>query len=84
MTVVLDKIQLRGHIAGLKEWNEGFEELEAISHSFAIQFNDGQGTWSAFSDSAEEKVRIFYVNHSLPDRHAQEKLLGLLYQASAL
>jgi hypothetical protein len=57
MDLLLDKVQLRGHVDGMKEWNEGFEELQAIQYSFAIQFKDGQGAWSLFSDSEEEKVR---------------------------
>ena len=86
MTVVMDSVQLRHRVAGLKEWYEGFEELEAIAHSFAIQFKDGQGTWSVFSDSEEEKV-----GHNLrPPFHTQhlhsyqEILLGILYQAAGL
>jgi hypothetical protein len=60
MTIVLDKVQLRGHIAALKEWHEGYEELEAIEHSFVIQFKDGQGAWFVFADSEEEKVRSIF------------------------
>ncbi|KAG6850550.1 hypothetical protein H0H93_011749 [Arthromyces matolae] len=51
----LDKIELRGTIRGLREWSEGYEELEAIPYSFAIEFKDGRGHWSMFSDSEEEK-----------------------------
>jgi len=42
----------------LNEWHEGFEELEAIPHSFAIQFRDGQGAWSMFTDTENEKVGL--------------------------
>ncbi|KAH0582596.1 hypothetical protein H2248_010525 [Termitomyces sp. 'cryptogamus'] len=64
----LDKIELRGTIRGLREWNEGYEDLEAIPHSFAIEFKSGRGHWSMFSDSEEEKY----------------KLLGLLHYAAGL
>ncbi|KAG6906691.1 hypothetical protein DXG01_012561 [Tephrocybe rancida] len=64
----VDKIELRGTIRGLREWNEGYEDLEAIPHSFAIEFKDERGHWSMFSDSEEEKY----------------KLLGLLHHAAGL
>jgi len=65
---VVDKLELHGRVRGFKEWNEGYEELESIPHSFAIQFRDGQGSWALFSDSEEEK----------------DMLLGLLHQAAGL
>ncbi|KAG6884631.1 hypothetical protein C0993_009436 [Termitomyces sp. T159_Od127] len=64
----LDKVDLRGTIRGLREWSEGYEDLEAIPHSFAIEFKDERGHWSMFSDSEEEKY----------------KLLGLLHYAAGL
>jgi len=57
----LDKVELRGKIRGLREWQEGYEELEAIPCSFAIEFKDFSndwGTWSVYTDSEEEKVCI--------------------------
>lgn len=54
---ILDKVELRGKLRGLREWNEGYEDLEAIPHSFAIEFKDGRGPWSMYADSEEEKVR---------------------------
>ncbi|KAG6841083.1 hypothetical protein C0991_001991 [Blastosporella zonata] len=63
-----DKLELRGNVHGLREWNEGYEDLEAIPHSFAVEFKDGNGHWSMFSDSEEEKY----------------KLLGLLHHAAGL
>lgn len=50
-------VELRGHVGALREWHEGYEELEYIPHSFAIEFTDGRGPWSMFSDSEEDKVR---------------------------
>uniref|UniRef100_D8Q3N0 Expressed protein n=1 Tax=Schizophyllum commune (strain H4-8 / FGSC 9210) TaxID=578458 RepID=D8Q3N0_SCHCM len=64
----LDQVYLRGKLRGLKEWNEGYEELESIPYSFAIEFKDERGSWSAFADNEEEKF----------------KLLALLKQAAGL
>ncbi|KAI4517737.1 hypothetical protein K525DRAFT_280805 [Schizophyllum commune Loenen D] len=64
----LDQVYLRGKLRGLKEWNEGYEELESIPYSFAIEFRDERGSWSAFADNEEEKF----------------KLLALLKQAAGL
>ncbi|KAG5645718.1 hypothetical protein DXG03_005413 [Asterophora parasitica] len=58
----LDKIELRGNVRGILEWNEGHEELEAIPHSFALEFADGSH-WSLFSDSEEEKITLLGLLH---------------------
>jgi len=68
MSHAVDSIELRGRVSALREWHEGYEELEAINHSFALEFDDGQGPWSLFCDSEEDKVR----------------LQGLLHQAAGL
>ncbi|KAF9457201.1 hypothetical protein BDZ94DRAFT_1326449 [Collybia nuda] len=65
---ILEKVELRGKLRGLREWNEGYEDLEAIPHSFAVEFKDGQKWWSMYADSEEEKY----------------KLLGLLHHAAGL
>jgi MAP7 domain-containing protein 1 len=62
----MDKIELRGRVRGFKEWNEGYEDLESIPHSFAIEFQDGQGSWALFADSEEEKVSSF-ASHMMED-----------------
>jgi len=67
-TNVVDKIELCGRVRAFKEWNEGYEDLESIPYSFAIEFRDGQGSWALFSDSEEEK----------------DMLLGLLHHAAGL
>lgn len=56
MNQVLDTLELRGQLRGLREWNEGYEDLKAIPHSFAIEFKDGRSPWSMYSDSEEDKV----------------------------
>ncbi|KAF5388636.1 hypothetical protein D9757_004838 [Collybiopsis confluens] len=58
MNQILEEVELRGTIAGLREPNEGFEELGAIPHSFAIEFKDGREPWSMFGDTEEEKIKM--------------------------
>ncbi|KZV59899.1 hypothetical protein PENSPDRAFT_659868 [Peniophora sp. CONT] len=53
---VLDTVELTGRLRGVKEWNDGFEELRAIEHSFALDFGDLQEPVSAYTDSAREKA----------------------------
>src|SRR6266436_5899366 len=60
----MDSIELRGRVSALREWHEGYEELEAIDYSFALEFKDGQGPWSMFCDSEEDKVRALLVSHT--------------------
>ncbi|KII85770.1 hypothetical protein PLICRDRAFT_44171 [Plicaturopsis crispa FD-325 SS-3] len=64
----LDTLELKRRVRGLKEWNEGYEYLESIPHSFAIEFTDGRGPWAMFCDSEQEKI----------------ELLGYLHQAAGL
>ena len=52
----MDNAELYGKVRGIREWNEGYEDLEAIPHSFVVEFVDGQAPWSMFADSEEEKV----------------------------
>jgi MAP7 domain-containing protein 1 len=62
---VLEKIDIKGHLRGLKEWYEGYEELESIPNSFAIEFLDGQGSWSLFSDTEEDKIKFLGLLHRI-------------------
>jgi MAP7 domain-containing protein 1 len=52
----LDVIELYGKVKRIKEWNEGYEYLEAIPHSFIIEYVDDREPWLMFADSEEEKV----------------------------
>ncbi|KAJ3755102.1 hypothetical protein EV360DRAFT_50382 [Lentinula raphanica] len=58
MNQILDEVELRGQIEGLREPHEGFEELESIQHSFAVVFKDGREPWSIYGDTEEEKLRM--------------------------
>ncbi|KAF9078046.1 hypothetical protein BDP27DRAFT_1253044 [Rhodocollybia butyracea] len=63
MNQVLDEVELRGQIGGLREPDEGFEELKAIKYSFAIVFKDGRDPWSVFGDTEEEKIKMLGMLH---------------------
>ncbi|KAG7093855.1 hypothetical protein E1B28_007493 [Marasmius oreades] len=65
---VLDELDLQGKLSGVREWDEGFDELKVVPHSFAIQFKGNRAPWAMFLDSAEEK----------------DRLLGILYFAAGL
>lgn len=43
-------------VSAVKEPYEGYDELESIPHSFAVEFSDEEGPWSMFSDSEDDKV----------------------------
>ncbi|KAI6145380.1 hypothetical protein BKA82DRAFT_995470 [Pisolithus tinctorius] len=53
----IDIVELDNRTEGLHEWYEGFEELRAIPHSFAIQFVHGR-SWFMYADAEEEKDRL--------------------------
>ncbi|KIM55433.1 hypothetical protein SCLCIDRAFT_17376 [Scleroderma citrinum Foug A] len=53
----IDTVELDGRAEGLYEWYEGFEELETISHSFAVKFIDGQ-SWFMYADEEAEKDKL--------------------------
>lgn len=55
LTRSVDLFYLDGHIQSFSEWYEGFEELEAIPHSFAVKFVDGR-TWLMYADTEQDKV----------------------------
>lgn len=57
LTTPLEKLDLKGNVRALKEWNEGYEDLEAIQFSFVVEFRERR-YWAMFADSEEEKVRI--------------------------
>lgn len=63
----LETVQVHRKVRALKEWKDGYEELEAIPFSFVVEFNDEQQAWSMFSDSEEEKFLFLGLL-----RHASE------------
>jgi MAP7 domain-containing protein 1 len=59
LTQVVDQLDVRGTVKALKEPKDGYEDLKAIPHSFAIEFHN-RGPWAMFADSEEEKVCLTY------------------------
>ncbi|KAF5316517.1 hypothetical protein D9619_006165 [Psilocybe cf. subviscida] len=53
----LEKLELRNAVSAFKEWNQGYEELEAIPFSFVVEFKN-QEHLSMFADSEEEKYKV--------------------------
>jgi len=53
-------VNLDGRIESFNEWYEGFEELEAIPHSFAVKFVDGR-TWLMYADTEQDKDRLLVL-----------------------
>ncbi|KAI0065630.1 actin depolymerizing protein [Artomyces pyxidatus] len=51
----LETIKLKGCVRSVNEWNEGFEELRAIPHSFALVFGNGRETMFMYTDSELDK-----------------------------
>ncbi|KAG8831393.1 hypothetical protein FRC17_003219, partial [Serendipita sp. 399] len=51
---IVDSFELQGYVTGVKEWNQGYDDLRAIPHSFAVEFID-QPSWLFFADSEEDK-----------------------------
>ncbi|KAH7912699.1 hypothetical protein BJ138DRAFT_1112079 [Hygrophoropsis aurantiaca] len=60
MTRALDVVGLDARVESINEWYEGFEELEAIPHSFALKFIDGQ-SWLLYADNAEDKDKLLVL-----------------------
>ncbi|PPQ94645.1 hypothetical protein CVT25_009376 [Psilocybe cyanescens] len=58
----LDEVELRGRVRGLKEWHEGYDDLEAILFSFVVEFKNGEH-WSMYADSEEEKPGNGFSNY---------------------
>ncbi|KAF8998606.1 hypothetical protein BDQ17DRAFT_1505172 [Cyathus striatus] len=59
----LDETKLPGNVRGLKEWKDGYEHLEAIPHSFVIEFTGDRDAWLMYADSEEEKFKVLGVIH---------------------
>ncbi|PCH44396.1 hypothetical protein WOLCODRAFT_165109 [Wolfiporia cocos MD-104 SS10] len=53
-TQILETVKL-ANISHIREWQEGYEELEGVPHSFAVEFKDGRPAWSMYADTAQDK-----------------------------
>lgn len=47
----------------MKEWNDGYEELEAIPFSFVVEFKYDRQAWSMYADSEHDKFRFLGLVH---------------------
>ena len=80
----IDLINLDGRIESFNEWYEGFEELEAIPHSFAVKFIDGRA-WLMYADTEQDKARSRRMFCSLTRlTPIQDRLLVLLSEAAGV
>jgi MAP7 domain-containing protein 1 len=77
---------LRGNVLSLKEWNEGYEDLEAIPFSFVVEFKIERKHWAMYADSEEDKVS--WTLEKIPNftdlPRLKYKVLGLLKVAAGL
>ncbi|RDX54373.1 hypothetical protein OH76DRAFT_1398691 [Lentinus brumalis] len=53
----LETIQL-SRIQRIREWQDGYEELQSIPNSFALQIKDVHDPWNMFTDSSEDKENL--------------------------
>jgi hypothetical protein len=70
----VDKLDLKGNIKALKEWNEGYEDLEAIQFSFVVEFRQDRQYWSLYADSEEDKVRSLLIHDVFIETSAVQTL----------
>jgi len=77
---LLELLDMSGLGVKVKEWDEGFEDLRSIPHSFAFTFNDGGEPWSFYTDSEEEKVN-YSVQYGLYRLYSCDRtLLSALFR----
>jgi hypothetical protein len=76
----LDVINIASQVETIREWFEGFEELQALPDSFAVMFKDGKRSISFTANSVRDKVVYFTVMRllTLADIHIQDILMGIL------
>ncbi|KAK2463704.1 hypothetical protein APHAL10511_004455 [Amanita phalloides] len=70
-----EEIDIRKQVRNVKEWDEGYEELEAIASSFVMELV-GQGkAWMMYADNEEDKYAILgYIYQS----HTVASMAGLI------
>lgn len=52
----METVQL-SNIQQIREWEDGYEDLAGMSHSFALEIRGYHDPWTMFTDSSEDKVR---------------------------
>ncbi|KAF7294438.1 ADF-H domain-containing protein [Mycena kentingensis (nom. inval.)] len=58
LTVVLEQFDIRGQVAALREWYDGYEDLKAIPFSFAVEFKGERSPWAMFTDNEDDKYKL--------------------------
>lgn len=51
----METIQLSS-IEQIREWEDGYEDMAGISHSFGLEIRGYHDPWTMFTDSSEDKV----------------------------
>lgn len=52
----IEEVNIRKEVQGVKEWDEGYEELKAIPNSFVVEFTERGKVWMMYADTEEDKV----------------------------
>ncbi|KAF8625897.1 hypothetical protein AX15_005137 [Amanita polypyramis BW_CC] len=59
-----EEVDICKQVRSVKEWEEGYEELEAIPNSFVMEFVKRGKTWMIYADNEEDKYVILgYMYH---------------------
>src|ERR1700761_5258734 len=76
-----------GRVSGIKEWDEGFEALRVIPHSFAVELKGAEPAWLFYVETAEEKVSLLdvcvYFGLLLTTNRKRSLLYWMVYESSA-
>ncbi|EJD43725.1 hypothetical protein AURDEDRAFT_114533 [Auricularia subglabra TFB-10046 SS5] len=51
----LDVLRIKGRVGRIATWRDGYDELQSIPHSFAVELTDDEGPWFFYTDSEEAK-----------------------------
>jgi MAP7 domain-containing protein 1 len=53
---VIAEVDIKHEVRSIKEWDEGYEELKAIPHSFVVELAQRDEIWMMYTDTEDEKV----------------------------
>ncbi|KIL55802.1 hypothetical protein M378DRAFT_10654 [Amanita muscaria Koide BX008] len=52
------EVDIKTEVRSIKEWDEGYEELKAIPHSFVVELAQRGEIWMMYTDTEDEKYMI--------------------------
>lgn len=55
---VIAEVDIKTEVRSIKEWDEGYEELKAIPHSFVVELAQRDEIWMMYTDTEDEKYMI--------------------------